>query len=259
VDRYHQVRQEALLLAIRIHQDVPPGRERALAMTSLEAAVFWANAGIARGEMSAAGWIGVDLDGTLATYDGWKGPELEHIGQPVPMMLKRVKRWLAEGRDVRIFTARACIPEQVPPVLAWLRNHLGRELPVTCSNDLHMVELWDDRAVQIVPNVGLRADGAGEEGVGLNLSALELDFLVVEAIGLASAAARGMLREAGEIPDGDEGLTAALCRSAAALALGWQTSRSFPPSFVAGMNQIAREAARRVSASVDAQPGKAVA
>jgi hypothetical protein len=75
-------------------------------------------------------------------------------------MLERVKRWLAEGRDVRIFTARACIPEQVPPVLAWLRIHLGRELPVTNAKDLHMVELWDDRAVQVEPNQGIRVDAA---------------------------------------------------------------------------------------------------
>lgn len=26
-----------------------------------------------------SGWIGVDLDGTLAGYDGWVGPE--HIGK----------------------------------------------------------------------------------------------------------------------------------------------------------------------------------
>ena len=51
-----------------------------------------------------SGWIGVDLDGTLAEYGGWKGPD--HIGPPVPKMLERVKSWIAEGRDVRIFTAR---------------------------------------------------------------------------------------------------------------------------------------------------------
>jgi len=50
------------------------------------------------------GWIGVDLDGTLAYYDEWRG--LYHIGEPIPAMVDRVKRWLAEGRDVRIFTAR---------------------------------------------------------------------------------------------------------------------------------------------------------
>jgi hypothetical protein len=50
------------------------------------------------------GWIGVDLDGTLAYYDHWRGAE--HIGEPIPAMLERVKRWLADGKDVRIFTAR---------------------------------------------------------------------------------------------------------------------------------------------------------
>ena len=37
-------------------------------------------------------WIGVDLDGTLAEWDGWKGHE--HIGPPIPAMLERVKRWI---------------------------------------------------------------------------------------------------------------------------------------------------------------------
>ena len=36
------------------------------------------------------GWIGVDLDGTLAMYDGWVG--VSHIGEPVPAMLQRVRR-----------------------------------------------------------------------------------------------------------------------------------------------------------------------
>ena len=29
-----------------------------------------------------SGWIGVDLDGTLARYDGWRG--IDHIGEPMP-------------------------------------------------------------------------------------------------------------------------------------------------------------------------------
>lgn len=43
-------------------------------------------------------WIGVDLDGTLAEYHGWVS-EL-HIGPPIPAMLARVKRWLAEGKEI---------------------------------------------------------------------------------------------------------------------------------------------------------------
>jgi len=50
-----------------------------------------------------SGWIGVDFDCTLAEYHGWNGGEL---GPPIPAMVERVKAWLAEGREVRIFTAR---------------------------------------------------------------------------------------------------------------------------------------------------------
>lgn len=102
--------------------------------------------------MSNHGWIGVDLDGTLAYYDGWKG--IEHIGAPVPAMLDRVKRWLTEGRQVRIFTARAMQQEAVPYIQAWCLEHIGQVLRVTNIKDYAMIELWDDRAVGVVPNTG---------------------------------------------------------------------------------------------------------
>lgn len=108
------------------------------------------------------GWIGVDLDGTLAEYHGWKGEK--HIGAPIPIMVERVKRWRAEGLDVRIFTARVCAGQR--DVLAihaciarWCLEHLGEVLPITNVKDYSMVELWDDRAVQIIANTGRRADG----------------------------------------------------------------------------------------------------
>ena len=53
--------------------------------------------------MSQSGWIGVDLDGTLAKYGSWNGGQ---IGDPIPLMVERVKQWIAEGVEVRIFTAR---------------------------------------------------------------------------------------------------------------------------------------------------------
>jgi hypothetical protein len=98
------------------------------------------------------GWIGVDLDGTLATYGGWKGPD--DIGEPIAPMVERVKAWLAAGKEVRIFTARAYLPEQIPPVKAWCLRHLGQELPVVNTKDLSMIELWDDRCVQVEINTG---------------------------------------------------------------------------------------------------------
>lgn len=104
-----------------------------------------------------SGWIGVDLDGTLAFYDEWRGPA--HIGAPIPAMVDRVKAWLAEGKDVRIFTARVSGPSDLSEhtvrfIDAWCLEHLGQTLPVTCEKDYGMVKLYDDRCVQIVPNTG---------------------------------------------------------------------------------------------------------
>lgn len=105
----------------------------------------------------ADGWIGVDLDGTLAHFEEWRG--FEHIGTPILPMVRRVRRWLAEGREVRIVTARASTPSAIPWINEWCREHLGQALTVTDTKDYGMVELWDDRAVQIIPNTGVRADG----------------------------------------------------------------------------------------------------
>ena len=104
------------------------------------------------------GWIAVDLDGTLAHYDGWKGAA--HIGEPVPLMLERVKKWLAEGKDVRIFTARVSLgdPERDAAIIAirlWCLIHLDQELIATAEKDFGMIELWDDRCVQVEPNTGM--------------------------------------------------------------------------------------------------------
>lgn len=103
------------------------------------------------------GWIGVDLDGTLAQYDGWRG--VDHIGDPVPVMKFRVLKWLSEGKDVRIFTARAGDPQCLLPIKVWCQSHLGRELPITNVKDFSMIELWDDRAIQVEENTGRRVDG----------------------------------------------------------------------------------------------------
>lgn len=112
--------------------------------------------------MSSSGWFAVDLDGTLAKYEGWRG--VEHIGEPVPAMMARVRRWVAEGRDVRIFTARVSAPDRSECIRAstaiqdWLERHGLPRLAVTCRKDFAMVELWDDRCVQVEPNTGRRMD-----------------------------------------------------------------------------------------------------
>ena len=113
------------------------------------------------------GWVGVDLDRTLAYFDKSQGPE--HIGPPITAMLARVKAWLAEGRDVRIFTARVFSDGTIEgdlyravatmAISEWCERWLGKRIPITCSKDYNCTEIWDDRAIQIEANMGRRVDG----------------------------------------------------------------------------------------------------
>jgi len=107
-------------------------------------------------------WIGVDLDGTLA-IDDTEGFVFDHIGPPVPAMLRRVQHWLNEGREVRIVTARVShvwSPRdrefQHELIGSWCRKHVGCTLQVTSEKNGHMEVLWDDRAIQVVKNTGRR-------------------------------------------------------------------------------------------------------
>ena len=112
------------------------------------------------------GWYGVDFDGTLAMYDG----DVFHpYPAPIPAMVKIVREWLANGVEVRIMTARASAVEMdsvseqdykrlIAPVDNFCQKHFGQVLPITYKKDFQMVELWDDRAIQVIPNKGERAD-----------------------------------------------------------------------------------------------------
>lgn len=112
-------------------------------------------------------WIGVDFDGTLATYESGQGPL---PGKPIMPMVHRVRHWLAEGFEVRILTARVSTrntADMIRPgeslwatdiqrsvVQDWCQEHLGQRLQVTAEKDFEMAELWDDRAVSVEPNTG---------------------------------------------------------------------------------------------------------
>src|SRR5579863_7575024 len=105
----------------------------------------------------SGGWIGVDLDGTLARYDGYRG---EEIGDPVPLMVIRVQQWLRQGKQVKIFTARishGTDDERAATawrIVQWCEKHIGQALVVTNVKDHAMIELWDDRAIQVERNTG---------------------------------------------------------------------------------------------------------
>jgi len=129
------------------------------------------------------GWYGFDLDGTLAKYDGWKG--IDHIGEPVKPMVDLMKRMHDEGKVVKIMTARVapkekpetkpnpykegdwCIesPDFQPWALRnewtprefiqeWCHRILGFVPEIVYQKDPLMLELYDDRVKQVVPNEG---------------------------------------------------------------------------------------------------------
>ena len=137
------------------------------------------------------GWYGFDLDGTLAKYDGWKG--IGNIGEPIKPMVDLIKSMHDEGKVVKIMTARVSPrenpeeldnpydkrPEYAPrpgPVDAdrgvlfsfydrnkwraddfiadWCQHYLGFIPEIVYQKDHLMLELYDDRVKQVVPNEG---------------------------------------------------------------------------------------------------------
>lgn len=96
------------------------------------------------------GWIGVDLDGTLAEYNG----STAEIGQPLKPMLDRVKEWIKDGHTVKIVTARAGKSGQGEMIRQWCLDNDLPPLDVTDRKDFEMIELWDDRAIQVEHNTG---------------------------------------------------------------------------------------------------------
>lgn len=128
---------------------------------------------------NSKGWVGVDLDGTLAEYESTPEDQWDplKIGKPIPRMVERVKGWLADGIEVRIVTARVAVEpgraadmgasisasllaEQCrDAIMIWLEdNGMAGVKAVQCHKDYGMLELWDDRAVQVVKNTGLTLD-----------------------------------------------------------------------------------------------------
>ena len=104
-------------------------------------------------------WIGVDLDGCLSENKHSPG----EIGAPVWPMVDRVKAWLAEGKEVRIFTARLYPHGRkisldreavVRSIQEWCVKYIGVPLEVTCEKDFQMYCLYDDRCRQVEANTG---------------------------------------------------------------------------------------------------------
>ena len=106
----------------------------------------------------------VDFDGTLAFFSGWKGPG--HLGQPIPLMVKRVQNFLADGDQVVVFTARMNVNGDYgvqdfdkirKDIEDWCMRHVGQKLEV--SNAKGPADtIYDDKAFRIVRNTGLTTE-----------------------------------------------------------------------------------------------------
>ena len=149
---------------------------------------------------SGSGWYGFDLDGTLAKYDGWKG--IDHIGEPVKLMVDLIKRMHAEGKVVKILTARVAPRANVETrpnpyltdldvhvtvgndkgktyrdiydspnwtarefIIDWCLKNLGFLPEITHEKDHLMLELYDDRVKQVVPNEGVLVEDLATRAV----------------------------------------------------------------------------------------------
>ena len=140
------------------------------------------------------GWYGFDLDGTLAKYDGWKGidhigepvkPMVELIrrmydeGKFVKIVTARVAPRLCGETHAQGCRCGHCEEEAgKPPVLQeqylvelgkdgttvkrwasdyirdWCADNLGFIPDIVYQKDHLMLELYDDRVKQVVPNEG---------------------------------------------------------------------------------------------------------
>ena len=115
-------------------------------------------------------WIGFDLDGTLAEYDGWEG--IEHIGKPVKRMCDLAKKLHSDGEEVKILTARvaprndgADTSKARKYIEKWCEEHLGFVPDITHEKDSLMEKLYDDRVVQVIPDTGITIEEAARKAL----------------------------------------------------------------------------------------------
>jgi hypothetical protein len=103
----------------------------------------------------------VDLDGTLAYYDGPSGGE---VGRPIQCMVERVRSVLDNGGNVKIFTARAAEGDpmyteeerqlRLQKIEEWCLKTFGKKIEITATKTQYATEIWDDRAVAVESNTG---------------------------------------------------------------------------------------------------------
>ena len=92
--------------------------------------------------------LAIDFDGTLAHYDGYKGPGV--FGEPIPMMVENVKGWMADGHEVVIFTSRFDgINDEYWAMRRWLDKQFNSGFHITNIKEKRFTHFFDDRAYNV--------------------------------------------------------------------------------------------------------------
>lgn len=106
-------------------------------------------------ELEPGAWVGIDFDGTWSSTDNPGHFEPPYpLGRAVPQMTYKVRIMMKAGIRVRLFTARAGSPEAVERLRDWMRREIGEVLEVTDKKDYNLLRFYDDRALQVIPNLG---------------------------------------------------------------------------------------------------------
>jgi hydroxymethylpyrimidine pyrophosphatase-like HAD family hydrolase len=107
------------------------------------------------GDMAHPRTIAVDVDGTLAKYDGWKGSDV--IGEPIQSVVDEVRKEKENGTKIIIHTTRTnasinkthTTEQLVGFVKAWLdKNGIPYDEIWSGTGKPIAHEYWDDRAVK---------------------------------------------------------------------------------------------------------------
>ena len=108
-------------------------------------------------------WVGIDLDGVLARHYWGDGIEQDDliIGEPIPEMVQRVREIMAEGWEIRIFTARGAWATTLErraiqwKIDEWCLSVFGQTFKITNAKDPACHAIYDDLAFRVIRNTGL--------------------------------------------------------------------------------------------------------
>ena len=138
----------------------------------------------------------VDFDGTLAEDTGWKG--FKHMGKPIPDMIRKVKKWLEDGDEVIVHTARLSWAPNSPYnpqdeqldkegvrflIEDWCEKNIGKKLKVTNEKQGYG-PFYDDWGCHVIKNTGMtfKEHLLAEINIDLKLASLDHETYTVSVL-----------------------------------------------------------------------------